>query len=141
MTPKALADLHARVFTTPAPWSEAAFASFLADPACHLETAPPNAFALLRRAADEVEVLTIATAPEMQRKGLARALLIRALQAQTGASACFLEVAASNHGAQALYAGLGFAEVGRRRHYYTTPDRQREDALVLRAALPLGIAS
>jgi [ribosomal protein S18]-alanine N-acetyltransferase len=44
----------------------------------------------------------------------------------------FLDVAEGNGPAAALYRGLGFAEVGRRRRYY--PDGA--DALVLRRDLP-----
>jgi ribosomal-protein-alanine N-acetyltransferase len=137
MTPDALAALHARCFTTPAPWDAPAFAGFLRDPTCTLTTLAPHAFVLLRRAADEVEVLTLATDPLARRQGLARKLLIQALDAQSGAAACFLEVAANNAPARALYAGLGFAQVGTRRGYYHGSDGTRTDALVLRAALPL----
>ena len=137
MTPDALAALHARCFTTPAPWDAAAFAGFLADPACTLDAIAPHAFVLLRRAADEVEVLTLATAPEARRAGLARRLLLRALQAQQGAAACYLEVAEHNLPAQALYAGLGFEQVGRRKRYYRAPDGTQIDALVLQAVLPI----
>ncbi|MEN0075727.1 MAG: ribosomal-protein-alanine acetyltransferase, partial [Paracraurococcus sp.] len=52
--------------------------------------------------------------------------------AAPGAAAMFLEVAAGNAPAQALYAGQGFAEVGRRRRYYA----DGSDALVLRRDLP-----
>ena len=137
MTPEALAGLHALCFTTPPPWNAAAFAGFLRDPACTLTTLAPHAFVLTRRAADEVEVLTLATAPGARRQGLARKLLTQALAAQDGAAACFLEVAASNAPARALYASLGFAQMGTRRGYYRAPDGTRSDALVLRAALPL----
>lgn len=137
MTPDALAALHARCFATPAPWDAATFAGFLRDPGCHLTALAPHAFVLTRRAADEVEVLTLATDPGARRQGLARELLIQALAAQDGAAACFLEVAASNAPARALYAGLGFAQVGTRPGYYRAPDGTRPDALVLRAALPL----
>ncbi|MFN4057601.1 MAG: GNAT family N-acetyltransferase [Roseinatronobacter sp.] len=136
MTTDDLAALHARCFTTPAPWDAATFAGFLRDPACSLTTRAPHAFVLLRRAADEVEVLTLATDPSARRQGLARHVLTEALALQNGASACFLEVAADNAPACALYAALGFEKVGRRRGYYRAPDGRRTDALVLRAALP-----
>jgi ribosomal-protein-alanine N-acetyltransferase len=48
-----------------------------------------------------------------------------------GAAAMFLEVAAGNTPALALYAREGFAEVGRRRRYYA----DGADALVLRRDL------
>ena len=42
-----------------------------------------------------------------------------------------LEVRQSNMGAQALYAGLGFVQVGRRKNFYTEP---MEDALLMQKA-------
>jgi ribosomal-protein-alanine N-acetyltransferase len=64
---------------------------------------------------------------------LGRALLCEALAKaeQQGADAVFLEVSAGNPAALALYAGLGFANVGSRRAYY-----RGVDALVLRLSLP-----
>ena len=47
----------------------------------------------------------------------------------------FLEVAADNAAAQALYARAGFAESGRRRGYYRRPDGSGLDALVMQRAL------
>jgi ribosomal-protein-alanine N-acetyltransferase len=46
----------------------------------------------------------------------------------------FLEVAASNTAAQALYRGFGFTEAGRRTGYYRRGDGV-EDALVMRQDL------
>lgn len=46
----------------------------------------------------------------------------------------FLEVAADNDAARALYAKLGFVEAGRRHGYYG----DGADALVLRHSLPFG---
>ena len=51
---------------------------------------------------------------------------------ELGALALFLEVAADNVAAQALYRGTGFASVGRRKAYYGG-----QDADVLKAILPL----
>jgi [ribosomal protein S18]-alanine N-acetyltransferase len=137
MTPDQLAALHARCFTLPPPWDARAFTGFLSDPTCHLTCDGTRAFVLLRHVAGEVEVLTLATDPTARRQGLARAVLKRALSALPDASACFLEVAEPNNPARALYGSLGFAQVGRRRGYYHTPDGLRQDALVLQATLPL----
>ncbi len=137
MTPDQLADLHARCFTLPPPWDARAFAGFLADPTCHLTCDGTRAFVLLRHVADEVEVLTLATTPDARRQGLARTLLTRALAAFPDATTCFLEVAEPNAPARALYANLGFNQVGQRRGYYHGSDGTRADALVLAAPLPL----
>lgn len=141
MSPEAFAALHASAFTLPPPWSARDFAGFLADPTCLLETAQEGrvlqGFALLRVAGDEAELLTLAIAPEARRKGLARRLLAQGLaRAQArGATRCFLEVAADNSAALALYRVAGFAEVGQRRGYYRAPGRAPVDALVLEASL------
>ena len=55
-----------------------------------------------------------------------------AAAAARGAEECLLEVAVTNAAARALYAGLGYAPVGRRPGYYRRPARRPVDALVLR---------
>ncbi len=137
MSPAALAVLHAQAFERPPPWTENDFASFLKDPACFLCTRGADAFGLFRVAADEAELLTLATSPRMRRQGFARAVLARGLitARDRGARACFLEVAADNHAACALYTGLGFAPHGRRKGYYRKPGQPPVDALVFKARL------
>lgn len=132
MDAPALATLHARCFTTPRPWSAAEFASLLADTHCFLLTAP-QAFLLGRVIADEAELLSLAVAPEARRQGLATRLLAGFAEAsQTrGAERAFLEVAAGNLAAQALYARDGWQPGGRRKAYYRSPGGGAEDALVL----------
>jgi [ribosomal protein S18]-alanine N-acetyltransferase len=91
---------------------------------------------LARVAAEEAEILTLAVAPAARRQGQGVALLAGAMTVARirGAEAMFLEVAAGNAAALALYGGFGFTEVGRRRRYY--PDGS--DALVLRRDLAAG---
>jgi len=126
----ALADIHASAFD--APWTADAFADLLAQ-AGVWALAEDDGFVLMRIAADEAEVLTLAVRPAARRAGLARRLLARALDgaARGGARRVFLEVAADNVAAQALYAGAGFAEAGRRPRYYARLDGERVDALLL----------
>ena len=132
MTPDELARIHAASFTTPRPWSAEEFADLLNDPTCTL-IAGEMGFALIRSIADEAELLTIAVAPEARRAGIGRVILGRALDAarQRGAARMFLEVAADNTAAIALYQTGGFAQAGRRRGYYRRPDGSRADALVM----------
>ena len=139
MTPEALAALHARAFITPAPWEAASFAGLLADPLAFLLVEGDAGFLLGRAVAGEAELLTIAVAPEARRRGLGRRLVARFLyQARLrGADRAFLEVAADNAPAVALYESAGFAPAGQRRGYYLTPDGRRIDALVLTRDLPL----
>ena len=78
------------------------------------------AFIILSRAADQAEILTIATAKSARRQGLARKLLdVAAAQLRSmGTAELFLEVAEDNAGALALYRGAGFQPIGRRPGYY-----------------------
>ncbi len=94
---------------------------------------PDGGMVLARVAADEADILTIAVAPDVRRRGLGRALLLAAMAeaGRRGAKSMFLEVGVDNAAAAALYASCGFAQVGRRRGYYASGG----DALVMRAAL------
>ena len=136
MTPEALAHIHALAFSSTRAWSAAEFRSLLDQPGMVL-TGDDRAFALLRVTLDEAEVLTVATAPEHRRKGLARAVLAQAETAvQTlGAAVIFLEVAEDNDAARALYAQAGYAQIGRRPGYYLPKDAAPVAALVLRKAV------
>lgn len=134
-----LAGLHAAAF--PAPWNAAAFETLLdQDGVFALEAT--DGFILMRAVADEAEILTLAVRPAARRQGLAARLLTEAAAAAAARSATrlFLEVAADNAGALALYDGAGFAVAGRRPGYYARPGGGREDALILAlnltAALP-----
>jgi ribosomal-protein-alanine N-acetyltransferase len=135
--PEALAALHEAAFTVPRPWTAAEFAALLARPGAVL-AALPQGFALLQVTADEAELLTLAVAPAARRQGLGRRLLAAGLEAaaRRGAAWAFLEVAADNAPARALYAATGFVEVGRRRGYYGGVD-----ALLLRRAIAATEAS
>jgi ribosomal-protein-alanine N-acetyltransferase len=111
----------------PAGWSEASLA---AEPAredaevwlAEAEGQPIGA-ALLRVAAGEAEILTVAVAPAWRRQGVAAALCRRALGAVAarGAVRAHLEVRSDNGEATQLYEGLGFRQVGLRRGYYRDP--------------------
>ena len=136
MTPEVLARIHAQAFSSTRAWSAAEFRDLLDQPGMVL-TGDDRAFALLRVTLDEAEVLTVATAPEHRRKGLARAVLAQAETAvQTlGAAVIFLEVAEDNDAARALYAQAGYAQIGRRPGYYLPKDAAPVAALVLRKAV------
>ncbi|MBU3028583.1 GNAT family N-acetyltransferase [Paracoccus marinaquae] len=128
-----MAVLHARCFAgAPRPWAADEFSALLAARGSFL-LSRPEGFLLGRTVADEAELLTLAVAPEARRQGLGRDLTARFATAAAGrgAGTAFLEVAADNRPARALYAGLGWTEAGRRPGYYGAG----RDALVLRLAL------
>ncbi|MFX0547516.1 GNAT family N-acetyltransferase [Roseovarius sp. S1116L3] len=135
--PEALARLHARAFApTARGWSASEFAYLVDAPHCCL-CRSPHGFALSRVIAGEAELLTLAVDPDHRRQGIAVRLLadVEAAAARMGAAQQFLEVAADNPAACALYLGAGYAEVGRRAGYYARPGGTPVDALVLSKAL------
>jgi [ribosomal protein S18]-alanine N-acetyltransferase len=138
-----LAALHRACFEDA--WDAGAFRQLIDRPGAiarlgHTETATESqAFILVQVAADESEILTLGTALQSRRSGLACALLAAAAEDahRSGAREIFLEVAEDNRAAIALYRAAGFREVGRRAKYYHRADGTHLDAINLRATLPL----
>ncbi len=134
-----LAALHGLSFDSP--WSESAFSDLAASPGAFatlaLERYEPIGFLLTRQAADEAEIITVATRPDARRRGVARKLIDHQLTelSSRGVTQVFLEVAEPNHAARTLYEGLGFMEAGRRRGYYKRADGSVEDAILLKRVL------
>lgn len=128
-----LAAVHAESFPAAERWDVAAMAAMLAMPGTFGWLDAGGGLVLARVAADEAEILTLAVRPAARHAGLGRRLTGAAMAeaARRGAAAMLLEVACDNLAALALYAGCGFAAVGRRRGYYPGGG----DALVLRAGL------
>jgi ribosomal-protein-alanine N-acetyltransferase len=79
---------------------------------------------------DEAHITTFGVHPGWRRLGIGRRMLVALFDLAWGMKAArmTLEVRATNAGAQALYAELGFAISGRRIGYYTDDG---EDALVM----------
>ena len=92
----------------------------------------PAGFSLVRRVADEAELLLLAVDPEHQRCGLGQALLDDFIAAAlaNGAHRLHLEVRDGNP-AISLYRSAGFVPAGRRRNYYHGPDGAAYDAVTL----------
>jgi [ribosomal protein S18]-alanine N-acetyltransferase len=133
-----LAHVHASAFETP--WRAEDIAALLDSPggfALCVGEEQARGFILARAISGEAEILTLAVDPAFRRQGLARALVEAAagLALTLGAESLFLEVAADNPAAIALYAGAGFGQVGRRRGYYARKDAAPVDALVMRRDL------
>lgn len=79
---------------------------------------------------DEAHILNLAVHPDVRRQGVASTVLRSAIDSARaqGARILYLEVRRSNEGAQKLYEGFGFKQVGVRPRYY---EDNREDALVM----------
>lgn len=78
---------------------------------------------------DEMQVLNIATAPQVRRNGIAAQLLDSALNSYSAGelASIWLEVRAGNRAAIALYQRYGFVFNGTRKKYY----RDGEDASLM----------
>lgn len=148
-----LAAVHAACF--PNPWTAPSFAELLAQETVFGLGIENVAFGLFQRAAEDMELLTIAVVPAHRRQGIARqmmetAMSLRggeadaAIHATTGKDGLlrnnvprndnlkiFLDVAAGNVAAIALYEALGFTPIRTRKAYYSTG----EDAVVMQKTL------
>lgn len=131
-----LARIHAACFAPGQAWSSDAFDALLANPGC-VAFEKAAGFALMRRAADEAELLTIAVLPNARRQGTARALMqaFEDAAAARGATRALLEVAADNDAALALYRSRGWVQTARRPAYYARPGATRCDALIMAKSL------
>jgi ribosomal-protein-alanine N-acetyltransferase len=125
------AALHAQCFEPG--WSQADMAELVGSPGVTglvvERDGAPAGMVLVRAAAGEAEILTIAVLPQARRSGLGARLMAAAAEAarEHACDTLFLEVSDRNAAAAALYAGAGFEEVGRRRGYY----RDGSDARLL----------
>lgn len=139
-----LAAIHAHAFRHG--WPATEMEALIADPTVTVLVAReglsafarrPVGFVMVRAAADEAEVLTVAVAPARRGRGVGRLLMeetIRRLYFMRVGS-LFLEVDEGNTSALALYRRLGFREVGQRRNYYRQDGVPAANALVMRADL------
>ena len=116
-----LAHLHKQCFPHK-PWSAADFAD-LKKSGCEI-IASQNGFVVYRQTLDEAEIITIGVAPDARRTGIAAAMLgiVEADLKKSGAKHIFLEVAADNAPARALYEQNGYVQIGVRPKYYDGVD-------------------
>ncbi len=132
-----LASLHRQIF--PKPWQTVSFQRLLSvsGTVCLGATTPGDGalagFAIIRRAADEAEILTLGVTPTYRRRGVGRAL-VNAISASVSATGCiriFLEVGADNPAARTLYEAMGYRRTGRRAGYYRRGGSPAIDAIIL----------
>ena len=133
-----IAGIHAAAFEEP--WDSNAIADLLSSPGaiCLLAASAENlcdqqplGFVLARKAADEMEILTIAVLPSSRRRGVGKALLDGLCNEarKAGAVSIFIEYATGNSAADALYKAHGFHQTGIRKDYYRRADGTRRDAI------------
>ena len=117
----------------PDPWSESHFRQELAQAHAFVDLCwsgdELTGYLCYWLIADEMQILNVATAPEVQRQGIARFLLQHALDAclARGMTRAYLEVRVGNLAAISLYRSFGFIEDGLRPRYYS----DGEDALLM----------
>lgn len=112
-----LAKLHQTCFPHK-PWGADDFAD-LQKSGCEI-IASQNGFIVWRAILDEAEIITIGVHPDARRSGIAAAMLgiMAADLKKRGVKHIFLEVAADNVAARALYEQDGFVQIGVRPKYY-----------------------
>ncbi len=136
-----IAEVHGKLFNPP--WDVAGVQPLLEASAAVAFVArvgiPPvtAGFVIGQIAADVSEIISIGVASDWQRRGVGRILFDAFGRAVTraGAKRVFLDVAADNTAALALYTSLGCAEVGRRKGYYLRHEAPSVDAIVMTRAL------
>lgn len=126
------------VLSQPSPWSDLVFERELEVPHSSFwvvdESERIAGFLVFWVVYDEVHILNLAVHPDFRRRGVANSLLAALMKEaqENDMTSVTLEVRASNAAAQALYAGFGFDQIGRRKGYYAD---NSEDALVLAAII------
>lgn len=137
------AALHAEAFVPfgERAWTRQDMAELLASPGVAgllLQVEGTDAgLAICRVVADEAELITLAVRSAHRRRGAARRLLATVLDhaRSAGAKTLFLEVAADNPAARALYETTGFRAVGSRSAYFRRGEGPAADAVVMRLDL------
>ena len=127
-----IAHLEARCFSDP--WSEKSIASELENPLSLWLVAEEDGrvwgYVGSQTVLGESDMMNVAVDPGFRRQGIARTLIetLIAELSKMGSRCLRLEVRVSNENARALYARMGFQQLGLRKNYYHNP---KEDALIL----------
>ncbi|MEO1919716.1 MAG: GNAT family N-acetyltransferase [Paracoccaceae bacterium] len=129
-----MAVIHVASFDyAPRPWSAAELESLLDSPNVKLFT-QAGGFAVFRFAGPEAELLTIAVDPACRRQGIARKLVLAGHESarSAGVEEVFLEVSEQNTAAKSLYEHFGYEVRAIRQNYYSGPNGQIINGLVMR---------
>jgi ribosomal-protein-alanine N-acetyltransferase len=127
----------------PVPWTRQEFEKELKRDYAVLRVLRPSvgepvcAFANYWHIGDELQLMNVATLPELQNRGHGSALLVDLLQQarERQVKLVTLEVRRSNAAARSLYVSFGFRELGIRQRYYSD---NGEDAIVMHLSLRPG---
>lgn len=132
-----LAKIHGASFTfAPRPWTAKEFESLLVSPNVKVFE-QVGGFAIFRFAGPEAELLTIAVDPAVRRQGIAKRLLLTGHESakMAGVEEVFLEVSQTNPHAKSLYEQFGYEVRAIRQNYYSGPNGQKINGLVMRCTL------
>ncbi len=140
MQPGDIPEVLALEAGTPSAWSREQLEDESGQPAgfqfvVHREGSEKiQAFLCGRLIADEAEILKVAVAENIRKKGIGTQLLDFVLKfcGEKGVKNCFLELRSSNTAARSLYEKKGFFIVGTRKNYYEKPV---EDAILMQREL------
>lgn len=128
-----ISEIEKRCFSDP--WSRESFEEVLTSPSflclVVLLDGKIAGYVVIIIAADECEIVNVATDISFRRQGIASKLLesVFALSKTNKVRAYYLEVRESNATAKGLYSKYGFVEIGIRKKYYKNPV---EDAILMR---------
>ena len=131
-----MAQIHREAFVLERPWTAEEFDHLAAQPSSKILSVA-DCFVFGRLTLEELEILTIACSPAEQRQGYAFMLMMELLSItkKEGGHSVFLEVAADNIAARALYRRLGFDQAGCRKNYYKRRNGLSCDAFLLKKSL------
>ena len=127
-----LAGIHKRSFNTPRSWSAKEIDQLLLQDSTQLITGK-NSFLLGTITDYEAEILTLAVDPINRRLGIAKDLLkkFENICLQKNINKIVLEVAKNNVPAIQLYKSFHYKIKGKRKNYYTSPEGEKIDAIVM----------
>ena len=127
-----LAGIHKRSFNTPRPWSAKEINQLLLRDSTQLIIGK-NSFLLGAITDCEAEILTLAVDPINRRLGIAKDLLkkFENICLQKNIDKIVLDVAKNNVTAIQLYKSFQYKTKGKRKNYYTSPEGEKIDAIVM----------
>nr|WP_070960898.1 N-acetyltransferase [Hyphomonas sp. Mor2] len=132
-----ISRLHAAAFPANQAWVASQFESLLGQANVHARAITDKSdllsILIVQIAADQAEILTLATAPHCRQQGHAARLLmgVEGELINRGFAVWLLDVAEDNEAAIKFYTRTGFQVDGRRRGYYKRLEGKRVDAILM----------